>query len=70
MGRRSDRIAHHVNAIQVLMRRNVLCVVVQAEDGMVSVITPSETRFQVLDTLAHTDWRTTYNQMCEQQDRM
>jgi len=69
MGSREERIAQHVNAVEILIGRNVVAIVVQDNSGEVSVVTPETAAFEVMDVLSRLDWKSTYNRMCEQQAR-
>jgi hypothetical protein len=58
MGRRDERIVQAVANIEQATNQAVLALVVQADDGTVSVITPDATALAVLRTMAKIDWRT------------
>lgn len=69
MGSREERIAQHVNAVEILIGRNVIAVVVQANDGEISLVTPSTTAVETMRALASLDWKRTYASVVEQEER-
>jgi hypothetical protein len=68
MDNRDAVVARHVDAIQVAMHANVICLLVQGDDGRVSVVAPADTEVEVLEVLAHTDWTEAYNRVARHGD--